>query len=122
ATPDGQGGVMAEAALDTLLASPQGAGIATARRVIGFVRNLRDNGFAIGLAEARDALRATAALDLSSPGPLRLALKPLLATRRDEAQRFDELFNAYWLRRGVKTAATAPSHATGEQPAKRSPA
>ncbi len=113
---------MAEAALDTLLATPQGAGIAASRRVIGFVRNLRDNGFAIGLAEARDALRATAALDLSTPGPLRLALKPLLATRRDEAQRYDELFNAYWLRRGVKTASAAPSQATAAQPAKRSPA
>ncbi len=111
---------MAEAALDTLLATPQGAGIAASRRVIGFVRNLRDNGFTIGLAEARDALRATAALDLSSPAPLRLALKPLLATRRDEAQRFDELFNAYWLRRGVSSAAT-PGNATAEQPAKRSP-
>ncbi len=109
------------AALDTLLAAPDKAGLATARRVIGFVRNLRDNGFAIGLAEARDALRAAASLDLSSPGPLRLALKPLLATRRDEAQRYDELFNAYWLRRGVKTAAAAPGNLRSEQPAKRSP-
>lgn len=113
---------MAEPSLDTLLSTPGTAGQAAARRVIGFVRNLRDNGFAIGLAEARDALRAAAALDLSSPGPLRLALKPLLATRREEAQRYDELFNAYWLRRGVKTATASPGNATGEQPAKRSPA
>jgi uncharacterized protein with von Willebrand factor type A (vWA) domain len=112
---------MAELALDTLLENPGAGGIAAARRVIGFVRSLRDNGFAIGLAEARDALRATAALDLSSPGPLRLALKPLLATRRDEAQRFEDLFNAYWLRRGVKTATASPGNAPGEQPAKRSP-
>lgn len=113
---------MAEAALDTLLSTPGAGGTAAARRVLGFVRNLRDNGFAIGLAEARDALRAAAALDLSSPAPLRLALKPLLATRRDEAQRFDDLFNAYWLRRGVKTATASPGNLAGEQPAKRNPA
>lgn len=113
---------MAAAELDTLLSAPGAAGTAAARRVIGFVRNLRDNGFAIGLAEARDALRAAAALDLSSPGPLRLALRPLLATRLEEARRYDELFNAYWLRRGVKTATASPSNTPGERPAKRSPA
>ena len=94
-------------ALDRLLDAPDAAGLAVAQRIAGFVRNLRDNGFAIGLAEARDALRAAAQLDLSSPGPLRSALRPLLATRRDEAQRFDSLFNAYWLRRGVKSATSA---------------
>ena len=29
-------------------------------------------------------------------------LEPLLAARHEEAQRFDTLFDAYWLRRGVK--------------------
>ncbi len=29
-------------------------------------------------------------------------MKPLLAARREEASRFDTLFDAYWLRRGVK--------------------
>lgn len=107
--------------LDRLLDAPDAAGLAVAQRIAGFVRNLRDNGFAIGLAEARDALRAAAQLDLSSPGPLRSALRPLLATRRDEAQRFDSLFNAYWLRRGVKSATSSPSNLPSQQPAKRSP-
>lgn len=109
--------------LDRLLDEPTTASVAAARRQIGFVRLLRQNGFAIGLAEARDALRAAAKLDLSTPTQLRLALKPLLATRRDDAQRFNDLFNAYWLRRGVKTgASTPPSGLPSEQPAKRSPA
>jgi len=107
--------------LERLPQEADAAGFAAARRLTGFVRNLRDNGFAIGLAEARDALRAASELDLSSPGPLRIALRPLLATRRDEAQRFDALFNAYWLRRGVKSAAASPSNPPSEQPAKRSP-
>ncbi|HWA50817.1 MAG TPA: VWA domain-containing protein [Dongiaceae bacterium] len=111
---------MTEDDLDKLLRITDAAGLATAGQLVGFVRHLRDNGFAIGLAEARDALRAAAELDLSTPAPLRLALRPLLATRREEAQRFDTLFNAYWLRRGVKSAAAAPSNVPGEQPSKRS--
>jgi uncharacterized protein with von Willebrand factor type A (vWA) domain len=86
----------------TLLHGPQEAGAALVRRVVGFLHNLRDNGIAVGLGEGRDALRVVAALDLSRPALLRTALRPLLAQRRDEAQRFDTLFDAYWLRRGVK--------------------
>jgi uncharacterized protein with von Willebrand factor type A (vWA) domain len=88
--------------LDILLRSPHAAGTGFVRRMVGFLRNLRDNGIAAGLGEARDALRIAAVLDLSRPGQLRAALKPLLAARREEAQRFDSLFDAYWLRRGVK--------------------
>ena len=88
--------------LDTLLQLPHSAGRAFVRRMVGFLRSLRENGFAVGLGEGRDALRIAAALDLSRPRQLRAALKPLLATRREEAQRFDAVFDAYWLRRGVK--------------------
>ena len=38
--------------LDRLLDAPDAAGLAVAQRIAGFVRSLRDNGFAIGLAEA----------------------------------------------------------------------
>ena len=88
--------------LETLLVTPHAAGAGLVRRMVGFLRNLRDNGLAVGLGEARDALRIAAALDLSRPTYLRAALKPLLVQRREEAQRFGSLFDAYWLRRGVK--------------------
>lgn len=88
--------------LDSLLRSPHAAGAGFVRRMVGFLRNLRDNGIAAGLGEARDALRVAATIDLSRPSQLRAALRPLLAARREEAQRFDTLFDAYWLRRGVK--------------------
>ncbi|HEV8389832.1 MAG TPA: VWA domain-containing protein [Dongiaceae bacterium] len=88
--------------LDSLALSPHAAGAGFVRRMVGFLRNLRDNGIAVGLGEARDALRIAGEIDLSRPTQLRAALKPLLAARREEAQRFDTLFDAYWLRRGVK--------------------
>jgi len=108
--------------LDTLLRSPHAAGIGFLRRMVGFLRNLRDNGFAVGLGEGRDALQVAAAIDLSRPTLLRTALKPLLAARRDEAQRFEALFSAYWLRRGVKTAARPTSTGLRAGQAERRPA
>jgi uncharacterized protein with von Willebrand factor type A (vWA) domain len=91
-------------ALDSLLQPPHAAGVGFVRRMVGFLHSLRDNGIAVGLGEARDALKVAGALDLSRPALLRSALKPLLAQRREEAQRFDTLFDAYWLRRGIKRA------------------
>ncbi|MEZ5831337.1 MAG: VWA domain-containing protein [Dongiaceae bacterium] len=107
--------------LQTLLQTPHAAGVAFVRRVVGFMRNLRDNSIAVGLGEARDALNVAGALDLSRPGQLRAAWKPLLASRREEAQRFDTLFDAYWLRRGVKSAGRPASAMPGAGTAKRSP-
>jgi uncharacterized protein with von Willebrand factor type A (vWA) domain len=88
--------------LETLLQAPHAAGAGLVRRMVGFLRNLRDNNIAVGLGEARDALKIATAIDLSRPAQLRAAWKPLLAARREEAERFDTLFDAYWLRRGVK--------------------
>ncbi|HXV22953.1 MAG TPA: VWA domain-containing protein [Alphaproteobacteria bacterium] len=105
--------------LDTLLQLPHSAGRAFVRRMVGFLRSLRENGFAVGLGEGRDALRIAAALDLSRPRQLRAALKPLLATRREEAQRFDAVFDAYWLRRGVKHVQPASVGAGAKQASRR---
>jgi uncharacterized protein len=108
--------------LDTLLHSPHAAGIGFVRRMVGFLRNLRDNNIAVGLGEARDALTIASAIDVSRPAQLRAALKPLLAARREEAERFDTLFDAYWLRRGVKRGGRpAPAGQSAGQ-AKRRPA
>ncbi len=73
-------------------------------RVTRFLRLLRDHGFALGLAEAEDALRIARAVPLDQPAELRLALKALLCGCRADSQRFDELFDVHWLRRGVRTA------------------
>ncbi|MGH6899091.1 MAG: vWA domain-containing protein [Geminicoccaceae bacterium] len=74
------------------------------RRLVGFVRLLRDNGFMLGLREAEDALRAAAAAGLARPEPLRQALRALLCSCERDWRRFDELFDAWWLRRGMRRA------------------
>ncbi|NBC95702.1 MAG: hypothetical protein GVY27_05025, partial [Deinococcus-Thermus bacterium] len=78
---------------------PGGAGEThpLARRAVGFVRLLRDNGFPVGLAEARDALCFLRTTDLSDRHGLRWGLRAILAASRPDWRRFDELFDAWWL-------------------------
>lgn len=113
---------MAADELDSLLLVPHAAGGGFVLRMVRFLRNLRENGIAVGLGEARDALRIAGALDLSQPAQMRAALRPLLAQRREEAQRFDALFDAYWLRRGVKRGERPASAVAGVRAAERRPA
>jgi uncharacterized protein len=70
------------------------------RRLVGFVRLLRDNGFALGLREAEDAVRAAEAVGVARPEPLRWSLRALLCSCEREWRRFDELYEVYWLGRG----------------------
>ena len=72
----------------------------TAARVAGFVAHLRDNGFRLGVAEAETALAALALLDDLSPDSVRPALKTVCAGSQDEAKRFGDLFDAFWLNAG----------------------
>jgi uncharacterized protein len=87
-----------------------GAGLR--RRLAGFARTLRDNGFAIGLAETRDALSILASPAAVSPSLLMPALRALFCADYSQWQRFDEIFAAFWQGRGVKRlqqAASPPS-------------
>jgi uncharacterized protein with von Willebrand factor type A (vWA) domain len=73
------------------------------RRLAGFVRSLRDNGFAVGLAETRDALAILASPAAARPTLLRPALRALLCATRSDWERFDAVFDAYWLGRGMRS-------------------
>ena len=69
-------------------------------RVAGFVAHLRLNDFALGPAESAAALALLGDIDGCDPREVRLGLKSLLAGRKEEWERFDDLFEAYWLGRG----------------------
>jgi len=90
------------AAMDGTVRHAAGAGLR--RRLSAFVRVLRDNGFVVGLAEASDALRILGASDAASPSRLRPALRALFSSNRTDWQKFDEIFDAFWLGRGVTSA------------------
>ena len=89
------------------------------RRLVGFVRLLRDNGFALGLREAEDALRAAEAADVARPEPLRWALRAVLCSCERDWRRFDELYEAYWLARGRRQGRVSAGGAS-ERPSRRS--
>ncbi len=74
-------------------------------RLAGFTATLRDNGFTVGLAEAGDAARILASPLALRPTLLGPALRALFCTDAEEWRRFDEIFVAYWLGRGVRRVA-----------------
>jgi uncharacterized protein with von Willebrand factor type A (vWA) domain len=67
------------------------------RRLAAFLRTLRDNGFPVGLAEGRDAAALMSAGYAARPGLLRSAFKHLFSARRSDWEKFDGLFDAFWL-------------------------
>jgi uncharacterized protein with von Willebrand factor type A (vWA) domain len=88
-----------------------------ARKLAAFLRTLRDNGFAVGLAEGRDAAALIASSYAARPGLLRSALKHLFSTRKSDWEKFDGLFDAFWLGRRVRSR----SMTTGAAKAANSP-
>jgi uncharacterized protein with von Willebrand factor type A (vWA) domain len=87
------------------LLRPQDGGRMLARRIVGFVRVLRDNGFPVGLRETIDGLRVARQADLAQREPLRWALRSLLCASRTDWRRFDEVFDLYWRGHGQLRAA-----------------
>jgi uncharacterized protein len=68
----------------------------------GFTATLRDNGFAIGLAEIRDAARVLASPLAARPALLAPALRALFCSDAGQWRKFDDIFAAWWLQRGIK--------------------
>ena len=73
------------------------------RKLAGFLRTLRDNGFAVGLAEGRDAAALMASGYAAKPGLLRSAFKHLFSARKSDWEKFDGLFDAFWLGKRVRS-------------------
>lgn len=78
---------------------------ALVERITGFTRLLRDNGFSIGVGETLNALEAAGIFGIRDSRSLRFGWRSLLCSNKTDWRRFDELFDAYWLRRGMKRAA-----------------
>ena len=72
-------------------------------RLAAFLKTLRDNGFAVGLHEGRDAASLMAAGYIERPGLLRSAFKHLFSARKSDWEKFDGLFDAFWLGKRVKS-------------------
>jgi uncharacterized protein with von Willebrand factor type A (vWA) domain len=72
-------------------------------RLAAFLRTLRDNGFRIGLAEGRDAAALMAEGYAARPGLLRSAFKHLFSARKLDWEKFDGLFDAFWLGKRVRS-------------------
>src|SRR6266436_7159858 len=80
----------------------EGVGAGARRRLAGFARTLRDNGFRVGLAETRDAVSILSSSAAVRPLALKPALRALFCATRPDWERFDEIFDAYWKGRGVR--------------------
>ena len=93
----------------------EAVGAGMRRRLAGFVRTLRDNGFVVGFAETRDALAILASPSASRPSSLMPALRTLFSATRSDWDRFDELFSAYWTGRGVKRMRLTSDAAEGDR-------
>ena len=72
-------------------------------KLAAFLKTLRDSGFAVGLPEGRDAVALMAAGYAEKPGLLRSAFKHLFSTRKSDWDKFDGLFDAFWLGKRVRS-------------------
>ena len=84
-------------------ARSDGQALGTRRRLAGFTRTLRDNGFRVGLAETRDALQILASPAAIKPSALKPALRALFCATHSDWDRFDDIFDAFWRGQGMRS-------------------
>jgi uncharacterized protein with von Willebrand factor type A (vWA) domain len=77
-------------------------------RVAGFLAHLRMNGMRLGVQETETALRALTHVAAHDPSEARRALKAVCAGSAEDAARFDDLFDAYWMNGGRVQSRAAP--------------
>lgn len=86
-------------------------------KLAAFLRTLRDAGFRAGLAEGQDAATLMSSGYAARPGLLRAAFKHLFSARKSDWDKFDGLFDAFWLGNRVRSR----SRTTGSAPGASSP-
>lgn len=81
-------------------------------RMRSFIAHLRLNGFTLGPSETALSLDIVARLEHPAPEAVQAALKVALCGSRQDWDRFDELFRAYWFEAGVRRAQTLRGEST----------
>ena len=71
-----------------------------AARIAGFIAHLRENGLRLGVAEADLSLAALTYVNPTSPDECRRALRAICTGCQDDAERFDALFDSFWMDAG----------------------
>jgi uncharacterized protein with von Willebrand factor type A (vWA) domain len=91
-------------------------------RIVGFIDHLRINGFKVGSKESRIAVEHLGSRPPTALPRIRQELKILLACGKEEWQRFDDLFEAYFMASG-RTRDTARQTASPDirKPHKQAP-
>ncbi len=74
-----------------------------AGRLAAFIGTLRNSDFTVGLREGQDAAAILAAGYGDRPDVLRSAFKHLFSARKSDWDRFDGLFDAFWLGKRVRS-------------------
>src|SRR6202050_3284107 len=87
------------------------------RRLAGFARTLRDNGFRVGLAETSDALAVLTSAAAARPASLMPALRALFCATHSDWERFDEIFDAFWCGEGMRQRQILGGHSQAGTPA-----
>ena len=83
-------------------------------RLVEFVRLARANNFRVGVAEELDAQQVALKCGLVDSKRLRWGLRALLCSDQDDWQRFDELFDSYWLPANVHGSVTTAGGVAGK--------
>ncbi|MEW9838328.1 vWA domain-containing protein [Mesorhizobium marinum] len=87
-------------------------------KLAAFLRTLRDASFAVGSREGQDAAALLAEGYGEKPGLLRSAFKHLFSARKADWEKFDGIFDAFWLGRRVRArVATSGAPANANNPA-----
>lgn len=89
-------------------------------RVAGFMAHLRAHGFTLGVAETGTALAALGTVKAANPAEARAALRAVCAGRAEDVDRFDALFDSYWMDAGRVRQKVVPTETTSQQEDMRS--
>lgn len=85
------------------------------RRLVEFVRHAKANDFTVGIAEELDAQRVALVCGIDNPEQLRWGLRSLLCAEHEEWERFDGLFDAYWMPVNVRSQVQSGSGKHGHE-------